>query len=192
MELTPSDFKSSYASMSDSELMEIRREDLVNIARPFYDEEMQRRNLVAAGSPTDGPSTSDLAGGSASQQTATVSIAPFVKIGIVLIVVIALVGALKQAGPNAGDSLNKLSDFIGVVGGACLAIWVARRIFRSRGSKPLGGSTTTLFQSSEPQYQCPKCKHPVQLDTQRCPGCGGLFKAGLEAGLTDENSRDTA
>jgi hypothetical protein len=28
-------------------------------------------------------------------------------------------------------------------------------------------------------FRCPKCHHPVELNTPQCPGCGGLFKAGL-------------
>src|ERR1035437_10359292 len=35
------------------------------------------------------------------------------------------------------------------------------------------------------QLRCPKCKTPIEADTKKCPGCGGLFKAGLEAGLTE-------
>jgi len=34
-------------------------------------------------------------------------------------------------------------------------------------------------------YRCPKCEAPVTLDMHYCPGCGGLFKAGVEAGLTE-------
>jgi RNA polymerase subunit RPABC4/transcription elongation factor Spt4 len=40
-----------------------------------------------------------------------------------------------------------------------------------------GPTATTL--------RCPRCKTPVEADTKQCPGCGGLFKAGIEAGLTE-------
>jgi len=35
------------------------------------------------------------------------------------------------------------------------------------------------------RLRCPKCKTPVEADTKKCPGCGGLFTAGVEAGLTE-------
>lgn len=37
----------------------------------------------------------------------------------------------------------------------------------------------------ETQLRCPRCKTPIQADTKKCPGCGGLFKAGVEAGLAE-------
>src|SRR5437016_4017478 len=35
------------------------------------------------------------------------------------------------------------------------------------------------------QLRCPKCKTRVAADAMKCPGCGGLFKKGIEAGLTE-------
>lgn len=35
------------------------------------------------------------------------------------------------------------------------------------------------------QLRCPKRKTPVAADAMKCPGCGGLFKKGIEAGLTE-------
>jgi hypothetical protein len=40
-------------------------------------------------------------------------------------------------------------------------------------------------QEATPSFRCPKCKTPVGPDPKKCPGCGGLFKAGIEAGLTE-------
>jgi hypothetical protein len=36
-----------------------------------------------------------------------------------------------------------------------------------------------LAPPSVASYRCPKCHTPVELNTPKCPGCGGLFKAGL-------------
>src|ERR1035437_1382543 len=35
------------------------------------------------------------------------------------------------------------------------------------------------------QLRCPKCKTPIESAADKCPGWGGLFKAGVEAGLTE-------
>jgi RNA polymerase subunit RPABC4/transcription elongation factor Spt4 len=43
----------------------------------------------------------------------------------------------------------------------------------------------TSNQHTTTKLRCPKCKTPVEADTKKCPGCGGLFKAGVEAGLTE-------
>lgn len=49
-------------------------------------------------------------------------------------------------------------------------------------------ATTELINVNTPSLRCPRCKTPVQADTKRCPGCGGLFKAGVGAGLTEDQA----
>jgi hypothetical protein len=44
----------------------------------------------------------------------------------------------------------------------------------AQAKKPTGDSTGT--------YRCPKFKTPIELGTEKCPGCGGAFKAGLKEG----------
>jgi hypothetical protein len=45
-----------------------------------------------------------------------------------------------------------------------------------------------MKEATEVSYKCPECHTPVELDTPKCPGCGGLFKAGL-ALLSEEEQR---
>jgi uncharacterized membrane protein YvbJ len=37
-----------------------------------------------------------------------------------------------------------------------------------------------MEETSEDSYRCPECHTPVERDTPKCPGCGGLFQAGIE------------
>ena len=41
------------------------------------------------------------------------------------------------------------------------------------------------------KYRCPKCKTPIEADTKQCPGCGGLFRSGLETGPTEGLGKET-
>jgi hypothetical protein len=45
-----------------------------------------------------------------------------------------------------------------------------------------------MTEANEGSFRCPECHTPVELDTPKCPGCGGLFKAGL-ASLSEKEQR---
>src|SRR4051794_27085617 len=47
------------------------------------------------------------------------------------------------------------------------------------------GSAVEQPAQVDPAYRCPKCKSPVDSDVKRCPECGGLFQAGVDAGFTE-------
>jgi hypothetical protein len=46
MGVSPSDFQEHFSSLSDTALMEIHRDDLIEAAKAVYDQEMTRRGLV--------------------------------------------------------------------------------------------------------------------------------------------------
>ena len=69
MQIDPEDFKRHYALLSDAALLEIDRDELVDVARACYDTELAERNLTLendpqpsepAMEPTDTPVDGDL------------------------------------------------------------------------------------------------------------------------------------
>ena len=54
MEVTPEDFRRHFELLSDAALLEINREDLVDIAKRCFDDEISRRGLDAAKVPNSG------------------------------------------------------------------------------------------------------------------------------------------
>ena len=53
MQIDPEDFKRHYAMLSDAALLEVNRDELVDVARACYDAELAERNLAAeASEPT--------------------------------------------------------------------------------------------------------------------------------------------
>lgn len=65
MEVTSADFRRHFEILSDAALLETNREDLVDIARQCFDEEVSRRGLNAADNPPeiDGEATEPPASG---------------------------------------------------------------------------------------------------------------------------------
>jgi hypothetical protein len=59
--------------------------------------------------------------------------------------------------------------------GLVLAVNGARSGTNSSTSQEATGDSTGT-------YRCPKFKTPIELGTEKCPGCGGAFKAGLKEG----------
>lgn len=65
MEVTPADFRRHFEILSDDALLETNRDDLVEIAKQCFDEEISRRGLNAADDPPeiDGEATEPPASG---------------------------------------------------------------------------------------------------------------------------------
>src|SRR5665213_3825819 len=55
MQIDPEDFKRHYALLSDAALLEIERDELVDIARACYDAELAERNLAPEDSQSSAP-----------------------------------------------------------------------------------------------------------------------------------------
>ena len=81
----------------------------------------------------------------------------------------------RRAAAQACDPSNMIGGILGPPGW-----WQCRNSWR----KFNGGSRSMNEQAT--QLRCPKCKTPVEADAKKCPGCGGLFQAGVEAGLTED------
>lgn len=54
MEITPEDFRRHFCLLSDDALLATNREDLVDIAKQCFDDEVSRRGLEAANAPKPG------------------------------------------------------------------------------------------------------------------------------------------
>jgi hypothetical protein len=109
--------------------------------------------------------------------------------GLVLIVVGVI---LALWGINLMNSLGSqitrglgMQDNTGPVaigGGVVLAlIGLALAASTSRSTSQQASNLSTS-QQAPGAYRCPKCKTPVELGTEKCPGCGGAFKTGLKQG----------
>jgi hypothetical protein len=61
MGLSQSDFQQHFSSLSDTALMEVHRDDLVEDAKAVYDREMAQRGLVAA--DAEEPKSAELSSG---------------------------------------------------------------------------------------------------------------------------------
>ena len=55
MQIDPEDFKRHYAMLSDAALLEIDRDELVDVARACYDAELAERNLALPGGEETAP-----------------------------------------------------------------------------------------------------------------------------------------
>jgi hypothetical protein len=55
MQIDPEDFKRHYAMLSDTALLEMDREELVDVARAFYDAELAGRGLASDQAPPGSP-----------------------------------------------------------------------------------------------------------------------------------------
>lgn len=62
MQVDPEDFKRHYAMLSDAALLEIDRDELVDVARACYDAELAERNLVPEDSQPNAPAEETSAG----------------------------------------------------------------------------------------------------------------------------------
>ena len=70
MKLSAEDLRRQYADLSDDALLEVDRQDLVELARTCYDEELARRNLKAASARPDDSDDFVVAATFASQEEA--------------------------------------------------------------------------------------------------------------------------
>ena len=77
-------------------------------------------------------------------------------------------GDKRQANPHTADQFAELLN-------------------RERAKHPAGAEQTAQVGGAPAaiSYRCPKCQTPVEADAKRCPGCGGLFQAGVAAGMTE-------
>ena len=62
MQIDPEDFKRHYAMLSDAALLEVDRDELVDVARALYDAELAERNLALAEPQPVAPPLEALAG----------------------------------------------------------------------------------------------------------------------------------
>src|ERR1039458_2154649 len=64
-------------------------------------------------------------------------------------------------------------------GAALFIVALPHSLMLEKKDTPIGGNNTVTNTEGGPRYRCPNCHTPVGPDATRCPGCGGLFKAGM-------------
>ncbi len=82
MRISAEDLRRQYADLSDDALLEVDREDLVELARTCYDEELARRNLQAASARPDEPDDFVVAATFSSHQEAKAASGLLIRDGI--------------------------------------------------------------------------------------------------------------
>ena len=82
MKISAEDLRRQYADLSDEALLEVDRQDLVELARNCYDEELARRNLKATSARPDDPDEFVVAATFASQEEAKAAGGLMVRDGI--------------------------------------------------------------------------------------------------------------